>query len=175
MKHIPLAFFAAAMLVVVAPSSTQAGTITFGVTLSGLNEVPPNASPGSGFATVVVDDVANTVFVDLTFAGLTAPASAAHIHCCNGPGVNSPVIIPLSGFPNLVSGSYSNTFATTAGNIAGIEAFGAYLNIHSASFPGGEIRGDLTADTVVTPEPGSVALLGTGLLLILSGRRRFAR
>ncbi|HVX66615.1 MAG TPA: CHRD domain-containing protein [Bryobacteraceae bacterium] len=138
-----------------------ATTISFSVVLDGSQEVPPNASPGTGTATVTVDDVAKTVSVDLTYADLTSPAANAHIHCCNGPGVNSPVVLPFvpAGF---VTGATSGTFNALFSNVddatlAGLEAYGGYINIHTAPFPGGEIRANLT------PEPGSIALLGLGL------------
>jgi hypothetical protein len=57
--------------------------------------------------------------------------------------------------------------AANGGTPAGAEAalaFGmttgrAYLNIHTTTFPAGEIRGFLVA----TPEPTTMLLLGTGL------------
>src|SRR3954454_4482824 len=70
-------------------SIAGATTISFNVTMTGTQEVPPNASPAIGNALVVVDDVANSVFVSLSFLGLVGgPASAAHIHCCTLPGAN---------------------------------------------------------------------------------------
>jgi hypothetical protein len=48
----------------------------------------------------------------------------------------------------------------------------AYINIHTRAYPGGEIRGFITA----TPEPATVALTATGLLALggvgLRRRRR---
>jgi hypothetical protein len=151
-------------------SPADAGIITFATNLSGLNEVPPNGSTATGNAIVIVDDIANTVSVDVTFSGLIGgPATAAHIHCCVPAGVNAPVVIPFTGFPAATSGTYSNFFTGIApATIAGLEAFQGYVNIHNATFPGGEIRGQLV------PEPGAAGLLaiGLGLLGFARWRRR---
>lgn len=150
----------------------QAGTITFNVALTGTQEVPPNASPGTGWATVVIDDVANTVSVDMTYSGLLTPTTNAHIHCCNGPTVNSPVVIPFipAGF---VTGNTSGSFAADfmgvdPGIIAGLTSFGGYINVHTSGLPGGEIRANLV------PEPATAGLLGLGLAALVAWRRRRA-
>jgi len=149
-------------------SLAGASTISFNVTMTGSQEVPPNASTAIGNALVTVDDVANSVFVSLSFSGLVGgPASAAHIHCCALPGVIAPVVIPFGGFPNATSGTYTNTFlGVSPAIIAGIEAYQGYVNIHNATFPGGEIRAQLV------PEPASMGLAAIGLTLVVAKLRR---
>ncbi len=63
-------------------TSVFAGPITYTADLNGANQNPVNASPGTGFATVVLDISAHTLGIDVTFADLTTPTTAAHIHCC---------------------------------------------------------------------------------------------
>jgi hypothetical protein len=139
-------------------SNARAATIVYDVVLSGSQSVPTNVTTATGTATVTVDDVLDTVAVSLSFTGLTGGnASAAHIHCCVATDANGPVVIPFTGFPATTSGTYSNIFVgVSAADIAGIEAGLAYINIHNAVFPGGEIRGDILAST---PEPTSLGLL----------------
>ena len=161
-----------ALLLGSAPAS--AVTLVYNVTLSGLQSVPANASTAFGAAMVTVDDVLNTVSVAMTFTGLVGgTASAAHIHCCVATNANGPVVIPFTGFPNTTTGAYSNTFTNVSvANIMGIEAGLAYINIHDAGFPAGEIRGDILAVSPV-PEPQTAALMLAGLAMIgMFGRRR---
>jgi hypothetical protein len=78
-----------------------------------------------------------------------------------------------------LASSYRGGFITDAGGttgaamaalFAGIADGRAYLNIHSAIFPGGEIRGFL--QPVAVPEPATLLLFGMGALGMMTRRRR---
>jgi hypothetical protein len=161
--------------------AAQASIVTYAAALSGANENPATVSAGTGFASFRVDTVANTVLVNVNFAGLTSPDSAAHIHCCVAAGGNTGVATALPvlpGFPmGVTSGSFTNqmfslldptfynpAFITANGGtaasaeavlLAGFAAGTTYFNIHTTNNPGGEIRGFLTA----VPEPGTLVLM----------------
>ncbi len=173
--------------------------MVFTTTLSGANEFPPVASTGTGSATITIDDLLNTMRIEASFADLLSPTLVAHIHCCTAiPGTGNIGVatgIPtLPGFPGgVTSGVYDSVFDTTdpatysasflAANggtaalafdalLAGFNTGSAYLNIHTGQFPGGEIRGFLTPESV--PEvsaPGTLALLGFALCGLVFGRR----
>jgi hypothetical protein len=98
----------------------QAAPIVFTATLSGPNEEPSNASPGTGSAIVTIDDILDTMRVQVTFADLLGTVTVSHIHVINGPGdantadTLGPVATTtptFSGFPSgVTSGSYDATF-----------------------------------------------------------------
>src|SRR4051812_32045471 len=95
---------ALALAFAAAAGSADATTYVFNATLSGVNEAPPNASPGTGLAKVVFDDVAFTMLVDVTFADLLGPNVAAHIHAAtDAPGVGTAPVATVTptftGFP----------------------------------------------------------------------------
>jgi hypothetical protein len=174
----------------------HAAIIKFTAILDGASENPPNASTGSGFATVTYDDVLQTLRVQVSFFDLVSPTTVAHIHCCVAAPSNvgvavTPVTFP--GFPvGVTSGTYDNTFNLTlsatytaafvsnfgGGTVAGAELALvqgmtnglAYVNVHSEQFPAGEIRGFLAV-----PEPGTLALLGLAALGAFSFGRRKSR
>jgi hypothetical protein len=180
MKRLRIASLTLALLV---SSFCFAGAQTFTGTLSGANEVPPNASPGTGFVTVTLNLALHTLRVQATFSNLMGNVSAAHIHAPAPPGVNAGVatqVPSFAGFPHGGTfGTYDMTFNTldvstwnpsyvtaNGGTAAGAEsAFAsalmnnqAYFNLHTDLFSGGELRANLI------PEPSTVALLTVGLL-----------
>jgi CHRD domain len=125
-----------------------------GPAFSGTNEVPPNASPGTGSGTVTLENFETTITVFMSFSGLTANAVAGHIHGPAPAGMNAPIIFNLSP-PASTSGSITPTsFNITPAQVADLKNSLNYFNIHTTTFPGGEIRGQIT--TVVVP----VSLIG---------------
>lgn len=164
---------AAVALVLALPA--QAVTVVFVAGLSGPAESPPVASPGTGVATVIFDDAALTVEVHMDFGGLLAPTTAAHLHCCTAMPTTgtAPVIIGFAGFPvGVTAGMYHTVFfpapAVFATALTGAMDGRAYVNVHTTSFPGGEIRGFL----MPVPEAGSAALMLLGLAGLAGALRR---
>jgi hypothetical protein len=161
---------ALALLVLAPAHLAQAATTSYTAVLTGAAESPPNASPGTGTAQVDYDDVANTLHVHVVFSGLTGNTTASHIHAATavagtGTAGVATTLPTFAGFPlGVTAGTYDNTldltqassfsatFITAHTNVAGAAAFmlssiaagTAYLNVHSSTFGGGEIRGFLT-------------------------------
>src|SRR5262245_65418310 len=75
----------------------------FRTSLDGTQEVPPNNSTATAWATFVLNPD-NTLTYFVNNQGLSAVA--AHIHE-GPPGVSGPIIFPLSGGPDIYSGSRS--------------------------------------------------------------------
>jgi CHRD domain len=165
LKRIPT--FLVLLGVLLLPLSLRADAL-FTANLTGAQE--PTASTATGFGKVLLNGVQDMITVDLSWVGLVGgPATAAHIHCCAPPGTNAGVLFPFAGVPNTTSGSIpEQTFAITPVQVTELEAGLMYFNIHDASFPGGEIRGQILAPApVVTPEAPTLLLFASGILGII--------
>jgi hypothetical protein len=193
MRTIPTLAALAAATAMLAPATAHEQT--WAAPLLGSSEVPAAATTGHGQATVTIDFDLVTMRVQASFADLIGNVTASHIHCCIAPGGNVGVASQtpsFTGFPSGVkAGSYDHTFdmslassynaafitsnggtVGTAFNalVAGLDAGKAYLNVHTSSFTGGEIRGLLAP----VPEPESYALMAGGLAMLALLRRRQA-
>src|SRR5258707_11570703 len=188
-RSIPLGILMLVAASFVAPRAKANATFT--TPLSGANEFSVTLSTATGSASVPLTFSTLDV-TSFVFSGRTPPGTAATIQVAL-PGVNGTVAIILPGFPAAASGSYAMTFDLTldgtyntsfltasGGTAASAEAAlmadmlagKTYINIHDATFPGGGIRGHLSETQNVTPEPGTIVLLGTGLVSMLGAARR---
>jgi hypothetical protein len=199
MKSVQFLSATAALALAAAALPAQATISIYSVVLNGASESPANASPGTGTATVTIDNVLNTLSLSVSFSGLTGTTSAAHIHCCTavagtataGVATTTP---SFAGFPlgvtsgsasftldETLAGSWNAAYITANGGTtasaftalqSGINAGKAYLNIHTSTFGGGEIRGFL----VPVPEASTYAMMLGGLVAVgaLVRRRRAA-
>lgn len=145
------------------PTSAHPQTVDFRANLESFQEVPSLSTTGTGtFRVKLVDD--DTLHYELSYSGLEGGAVRfAHIHL-GQPGVNGGVIAFLcggDGKPDCpASGTVSGTI--TADNVVGpagqgiapgefdemvraMRAGATYVNVHTQSYPGGEIRGQINA------------------------------
>jgi hypothetical protein len=192
-----LSFLIVCALIAVVPVRVNGAVIHYTATLNGPSESPANGSPGTGTAQVDVDTTANTMHVHVDFTGLTGTTTASHIHsptlvALSGTAGVATTTPTFAGFPLGVTNgtydvtldmtqasSYNPAFVTANGNsipaaesalFSSIAAGTSYLNIHTSTFGGGEIRGFLV------PEPGSLSVLsGCAGAALLSRRRRQCR
>lgn len=114
-------------------------TATYKTTLSGVNEVPAVAGTGMGDVTATLDMSTQVLTVSGTYMGLTGEAKAGHIHGPAMAGTNAGVLFPLTVKDGMITG----TPKLTTAQIDDLAAGKFYVNVHTATNPGGEIRGQL--------------------------------
>jgi hypothetical protein len=120
------------------PSPALADMVNFKADLKSSEEVPPNDSPGKGTADVTLDTTANKVSWKVTYEGLTADPAAAHFHGPADMGQNADPVIDISA--NINEGSAD----VTPEQAQMIQDGKTYINVHTAQYPDGEIRGQVT-------------------------------
>jgi hypothetical protein len=138
-------------------SGKQAATV-YVASLSGANEVPAADPDGEGAAAVTIDPVTGEICVDLRATNIQT-AVMAHIHR-GAAGVNGPVIVPFPVLPNptaaeCVTAAPLSLAAEIVANPAGF-----YVNVHTADFPNGAIRGQLAVSPTTS---GTTQLLNEPL------------
>jgi hypothetical protein len=114
----------------------SAGTV-FVATLSGSREVPANASTATGSATVTLNAAETSITWTVTHT--VASATNAHIH--NGLAYTTGGV--AVGLGTTFTSPITGTGAVTPTQAADLKAGRMYVNIHSGTFPAGEIRGQL--------------------------------
>ncbi len=113
--------------------------------LTGLQEVPGPGDPdGSGTAVVRVNPAGGELCWTLNVRGID-PATAAHIH--RGPaGTSGPPVVPLTN-PDSNGRSEGCSAVTQAlGAEIANRSYDFYVNVHTAAFPAGAIRGQLRGE-----------------------------
>jgi hypothetical protein len=135
--------------------------------LQGFQEVPAVSTVASGRFRAFVDTKANTITWKLNYEGLEGAVQQSHVHfgqlsvnggisfflcsnlgngpagtqaCPEGPAELSGVITPDLVIGPAGSGIEAGAMAEI---VAAIRSGTAYANVHSAKWPGGEIRGQL--------------------------------
>ena len=130
--------FAAGALVIAGCGMMDKAQGVMTVPLSGQNEVPPNASGGSGTGKVELDG--NVIKWNVTYSGTTGPVTAGHFHGPAQPGANAGVVVPFAGpLASPIVGSATLTPAQVDQVKSGLW----YINLHTAANPGGELRGQV--------------------------------
>ena len=125
------------------------GTTGLSATLGGDQENPPTTHAATATATVTNYSITTRTFdIIVTVSGLP-PADVTGFHIHQAPvGVNGPIIVDFTGVAPLVPAGTGFTFTATGLTLPSVNeaAFlggGTYVNIHTAAFPGGAIRGQL--------------------------------
>jgi hypothetical protein len=148
MKKILYTFVIATLLAMMSVAAQAQRTFTG--RMVGAQEVPANNSTGVGSATIVLNAAETQITVNVSFSGLSAPATAGHIHT-GAPGVAGPITFPFAGVPAATSGTVpTQTFSITPAQVADLKNGNMYANIHDSNFPGGEIRAQLQSSVLIS-------------------------
>lgn len=134
--------------------------VTFKATMNGATEVPSNTTTGSGVFDATLDTSTNVFTYTFSFTGLSSNTTLGHIHGPAATGANAGTTINFATLPNATftlgatsgtgggTATLNSTFQVTAG-INGdslrklILINMTYVNIHTTTNGGGEIRGQL--------------------------------
>ena len=149
---IPAVVLAIGLVATVSASARpQATSIQIATVLNAGQEVPSPTGDVSGgrgtfSATVTKSDTGATVSWQLSFSGLSGNAIAAHIHT-GAVGTPGPVVLALCG---PCTSPASGTGNLTQAAVDAIQGGTAYVNVHTPTNPGGEIRGQLATTATIS-------------------------
>ncbi|GEM_PF-179428 len=131
----------------------QIAPVLMQVDLSGSNERPNRVSTrGRGLATATL--VGNILNLNLTYSGLSATAIASHIHGPASKEESAGVLVNLAGLVDGafgIDGSLSGPVTLTPSQLGQVIKGRTYVNIHTGTHTGGEIRGQILPRTAAVP------------------------
>jgi hypothetical protein len=164
-RKLTLAFAAAAVFTVVAcedddPISPVSKIVNFSATMNGAAESPPVTTSGTGSFTATLDTSTNVFTYNVTYSGLGSNVTLGHIH---GPCSSCTTAGAILNFGTLAGGTFvTGALSGTATGTVTLNASTAitatvsgdslkklllsnqtYVNIHTATNGGGEIRGQI--------------------------------
>ena len=158
--RIPHIFLIFAVINLAVAGTAAAENDTYHARLSGQQEAPAVDTRASGQAFFRLSADGTSLHYRLIVANID-DVLMAHIHLAPA-GVNGPVAVwlyPAGPPPVLIDGRFQGVLAAgaiTSANLVGplagqtledllvaLESGGAYVNVHTLAFPGGEIRGQI--------------------------------
>lgn len=118
----------------------QDRTVQFHAALNGASEIPPKQTEATGTFHGTLDRNTKVLTYDLTYQGLSGPATAIHFHGPANSGQNAGVQVPVSGLNSPVHGA---TGQLSDQQVQQLLDSNWYINIHTKANPTGEIRGQV--------------------------------
>ena len=121
--------------------------LTISGNASGAQEVPAVTTTASGTLSGTFNDNTNELQWAISWNGLSGDVVAAHFHGPAAAGTNAPPVIPIN-----ITSSYGSSGSLTGTEIldATVEGYlkagTFYYNLHTATYPNGEIRGQVSAN-----------------------------
>jgi len=107
--------------------------------LSAAQETPPSPTPAHGNALLTYDTITKMLCLSASYSGLGSAEILAHIHGPAAPGTAAGIVFPLPlGNPKVAC-----VGPLTSTDYANLKKGLLYINIHTAGFPAGEIRGQI--------------------------------
>ncbi|MBC8029575.1 MAG: PQQ-dependent sugar dehydrogenase [Pyrinomonadaceae bacterium] len=132
-------------------------SLLFTANLNGAQEVPPTASAGTGAATLLLSPDEKTARLSLNFSGISGTQTDAHIHGPAPAGSTASALFPL---PLGQLSDFEITLTPT--QVQDLKSGLFYINVHSATFPTGDIRGQLQTSASASAVQFAASKLGVG-------------
>jgi CHRD domain len=128
---------------VIAATSIPARTelLSYKIELKGSSEVPPNPSKATANVSLTYDTGEKKLTWKGSYSGLTGPVTVAHFHGPAGMGKNAAIALAMAS-GNLPA-SFEGSANLTDEQAADLAAGRWYLDLHTAAYPAGEIRGQV--------------------------------
>ncbi len=161
-------------------NQAQTKVLPFTVLLNGAAEIPVVTTPATALGTISIES--NLFTYHISFSGLSAAATAAHVHGPASATNSAGVLFPLTGASG-TDGTLFGTHTLTPAELQAITNGLAYVNIHTAPHPGGEIRGQIVplqltvtlngasevpAVTTTATGTGTLTMIGNQLSYVVS-------
>jgi hypothetical protein len=123
-----------------------------GIALTGAQETPANASTATGSMDISFFKGSNVLTYKVTWTGLTGPPTAMHVHGLAPTGFPAGIVQTIlsasnpTAFP--ASGSYTGSMTVDNITVKEQDLLNGlyYMNIHTSTYPAGEIRGQIKFD-----------------------------
>lgn len=125
------------------------------IAMTGAQEVPAVTTTATGNINAEYSKLTKTLYYTVSWTGLTGPVAGMHIHGLADPGFNAGIVQNIITASNGITTPSATRFGTSGSFSASMYVDGVavkeedllagkfYINIHTATYPNGEIRGQI--------------------------------